>query len=382
MGDTPLTRVGGRKLAVLGLALFLVGYGVQRLAARFPGWVEHTYSRGLYPALARGLSTVSGAVPFSLAAVLVGLLTVLALAWLAATVRLVVRAPAGRRWAAAWQRLSALLAVLGALHLAFILLWGLNYSREPLAGSIGLQTRPSSVAELTDLCRDLIARTNALRQQVQEDADGYMRLNGSIPDALRRASLGYQRAGALYPVLAGAYSSPKGVWVSPLWSYTGIGGVYFPFTGEANVNVAVPASSIPASAAHEMAHQRGFAREDEANYIAYLVDNLHPDPDFRYSGTLSALISAMNALYARDPGKYRELEALYSPGVRRDLAQLDAYWNAHEGPTSRVSNRINDQYLKANMQAEGVGSYGQMVDLLLAEYRARGAAAPPAGPGS
>lgn len=358
-------------LAVLGLVLFLLGFGLQRLAARAPAWVESAYSRGLFPHIARALSTVFGWLPFSLAEVLVGLLALLALVWLADTVRRVVLQPPGRCWAAAWRRLSALMAVLGAAYLAFILLWGLNYGRQPLAGSIGLQTRPSSVAELADLCSDLIDRTNSLRQQVREDANGFMRLNGSIPDALRRASLGYQRAAALYPVLAGTYSPPKGVWVSPLWSYTGIGGVYFPFTGEANVNVAVPESSIPASAAHEMAHQRGFAREDEANYIAYLVDNLHPDADFRYSGTLSALVSAMNALYAQDPARYQELAARYSPGVRRDLEQLDAYWNAHEGTVSRASNRINDQYLKTNMQAEGVGSYGRMVDLLLAEYRAR-----------
>ncbi|MGE5589006.1 MAG: DUF3810 domain-containing protein [Bacillota bacterium] len=358
-------------MAVLGLVLFLLGFGLQRLAARVPAWVESAYSRGMFPHIARALHTVFGWVPFSLAEALVELLVFVTLAWLADTVRRIALQPPRRRWGAAWRRLSALVVVLGAAYLAFILLWGLNYGRRPLAESLGLQTRPSSVNELTDLCDDLIDRANSLRQQVREDSNGFMRLNGSIPDALRRASLGYERASALYPVLAGTHSPPKGVWVSKLWSYTGIGGVYFPFTGEANVNVAVPASSIPASAAHEMAHQRGFAREDEANYIAYLVDNLHPDADFRYSGTLSALVSAMNALYAQDPGRYKELAVRYSPGVRRDLEQLDAYWNAHEGTVSRTANHINDQYLKANMQAEGVGSYGRMVDLLLAEYRAR-----------
>lgn len=358
-------------MAVIGLALLFSGLGLQRLAALAPAWVERTYSRRLFPVIARALGAVARLVPFSLAEALVGLLTVLALAWLVATVRHVVRQPQGRRWAAAWRRLSALLAVLGGLYLAFILLWGLNYGRQPLAGSIGLQPRPSSVSELAALCSDLINRTNALRQQVQEDPGGFMRLSGGVPDALRRASLGYEQAAARYPVLSGRYSPPKGVWVSELWSYTGIGGIYFPFTGEANVNTAVPGSSIPAAATHEMAHQRGFAREDEANYIAYLVCSLHPDADFRYSGTLSAMVSAMDALRGRDPARYDELQARYSPGVRRDLAQLDAYWRAHEGPVERVSNRINDRYLKANMQAEGVGSYGRMVDLLLAEYRAR-----------
>jgi len=63
-------------------------------------------------------------------------------------------------------------------------------------------------------------------------------------------------------------------------SYLGIGGVYFPFTGEANVNISMPHTSIPFTACHEMAHQIGFAREDEANFIAYIACKNHPSPDF------------------------------------------------------------------------------------------------------
>jgi hypothetical protein len=32
---------------------------------------------------------------------------------------------------------------------------------------------------------------------------------------------------------------------------------------------------------------------------------------------------------------------------------------------------MNDTYLKANAQSDGVASYGRMVDLQLAEYRGR-----------
>lgn len=362
-------RAGG--LAASGAAMFLLGFGLQRLAALAPDWVERVYSHGLFPVVARALSWVAGPLPFSLAEVLVELGAILALAWLLAAVRAVMREPRGGRWAAAWPRLAGLLAVLGALYLGFILLWGLNYDRRPLAASIGIETRPSSVAELAALCSSLIDRTNALRRDVQEGPTGVMRLDDSIAGALRRAPLGYDGAVAAYPVLAGKYSGPKGVIISELWSYTGIGGVYFPFTGEANVNTAQPDSSIPATASHEMAHQRGFAREDEANFIAYLTCSLHPDVDFRYSGSLLALESAMDALRRRGPDRYARLAARYSDGVRRDLAREDAFWSSHEGPVERFSNQMNDQYLKANLQSEGVGSYGRMVDLLLAEYRAR-----------
>jgi len=72
----------------------------------------------------------------------------------------------------------------------------------------------------------------------------------------------------------------------------------FPFTGEANVNISMPHTSIPFTACHEMAHQIGFAREDEANFIAYIACKNHPSPDFQYSGILSALINATNTYTA------------------------------------------------------------------------------------
>jgi hypothetical protein len=198
-----------------------------------------------------------------------------------------------------------------------------------------------------------------------------MRLNGSIADALQRAQLGYDRAGAVHPVLAGSYSRPKGVLVSPLWSYTGITGMYSPYTGEANINTDQPLSSLPHTVLHEMAHQHGFAREDEANYIAYLACEMHPDADFRYSGVLAAVIYTANALNAVAPERYEELAKTYSDAVRRDLKAESAFWSQHEGLVAEISDTLNDQYLKSNGQADGSKSYGRMVDLLLAEYRAR-----------
>ncbi len=96
---------------------------------------------------------------------------------------------------------------------------------------------------------------------------------------------------------------------------------------------------------------------------------MHPDVDFQYSGTLLALIHSTNALYLQDQTAFKEVRSKYSDGLNRDLQALNNYWKQYEGPVSDVSNKINDTYLKANNQSEGVQSYGRMVDLLLAEYR-------------
>lgn len=363
---TCLAYDGLQRLLLAPLALLL-----QRVAMHFPGAVERLYARGLFPLIGRALNTLTAWIPFSLAELTVWALALAGLTWIIRTVRRVACAERGRRLPALWRRIAGLLVLLAGVYFWFIVLWGLNYARQPFATIAGLEVRPSSTAELADLCADLIDRANALRLNVKEDANGVMRLNDSVDGALRRASLGYLRAAEVFPVLGGRYGRPKGVFSSRLWSYTGIAGAYFPFTGEANVNTAMPASSIPHTACHEMAHQRGFAREDEANYIAYLVCRLHPDADFQYSGTLAAVTEAMYQLRQRDPARYAELVKRFSDGVRRDLRNEYEFWRRYEGPVADFSDRVNDQYLKSNGQRDGVQSYGRMVDLLLAEYRQR-----------
>jgi len=158
---------------------------------------------------------------------------------------------------------------------------------------------------------------------------------------------------------------------SAAMSGTGIWGVYFPFTAEANVNVAIPEPFLAFTTTHEMAHQRGFAREDEANYIAYLACRAHPEAEFRYSGYLMALVHASRALAQESPELQREIMGSLSAGVKRDLQALDDFNRRHESSLERVSLKVNDLYLKANRQKDGDKSYGRVVDLLLAEYRAR-----------
>lgn len=365
----------------------LAAFALLRLSAGAPGAVETIYSRGLFPPLGQGLNLLTGFLPFSLAEAIVWSLPVAGAIWLVLLARAMVKAGRGARLRLLARRLAALVAALSVAYVAFVVLWGLNYSRRPFAQDAGLDVRPASVDELASLCAHLIDRTNALRLEVRETpitepytgsngAGGVMTLTYTVRATLDRAQLGYDRAAAIYPFLGGRYGPPKGVLSSALWSYTGIAGMYFPFTGEANVNVAAPESSIPFSACHEMAHQRGFAREDEANYIGYLACRLHPDADFRYSGFLGATIEAMNQLFRYDPERAKALAAGYSDGVRRDLIEVSDYWRAHEGPVSEATDRVNDSYLKANGQPEGVMSYGRMVDLLLAEFRAEQASTP------
>jgi hypothetical protein len=351
--------------------LLLPGAAALQLAgASSPAIVERVYSQGVYRVVAAAFAMTTGRLPFSVGELLVALAIAGASVWMAAVVRRLVRGRGRRRvilgaaFAEAWTGA-------GVVYLAFVLLWGLNYRRQPYAELAGLDTRPAAVEELTAVCERLVAEATPAREGVTEDGAGVARLSDGRPGALRRAPAGYREAARETPALAGASARAKPVLASTPMAYLGISGIFNPFTGEANVNTTLPEPDVPFASCHELAHAQGFAREDEANYIGYVACTRHPDADFRYSGLLGASTYAMNALYRADRTAYGRLHALRAPGVRRDLQALVAWSERYRGPAERASRAVNNAYLKMQGQREGVRSYGRMVDLLIAERRPR-----------
>lgn len=357
-----------RKKRIVFDCLLVTGLVFSVWATRFSQFIETYYSTAIYYLTIRPYSLLTGVFPFSLAEVIVVVTAVFVFFTLLRGLVTLFRNPAVFV-SSIPAKVLRLVRPAAVLLLLFNLMWGLNYSRLTFAQISGLPVEPASVSELAGLARRLTHRANDLRELTNEDDRGVMTLPAGVRDMFNRAYLGYEKAAQIYPELGGRHGRPKGVFLSRYWSYTGIGGVYFPFTAEANVNIDMPHFMLPSAATHEMAHQRGFAREDEANYIAYLTSILHPDPDFQYSGVILALIYAMNQLHRCDTEIWREIRDEFSAGVRRDLQEWREYRERYEGVVNQISNNVNDAYLRANRQGDGVHSYGRMVDLLLAEFR-------------
>ena len=147
-------------------------------------------------------------------------------------------------------------------------------------------------------------------------------------------------------------------------------GVYSPFTIEANYNQDMPMFNIPSTLCHELSHLKGYMREDEANFIAWLACVCSGQPQFQYSGHMLAYTYAMAALWnAGETDAYREIYSQLCRRAREDLLADDAFWESYDGAVAEVSQDLNDVYLKINSQEDGVRSYGRMVDLLLAYRR-------------
>lgn len=351
-------------LLLLPLAVLL-----PRLAGRYPLVVERIFSEGLYPAVNFILRTIFGIVPFSVAEwLLYGLVIGIPALTLTMLIRTVLKRVS---WLKFTRFLITLLIIGGVVFNAFYFLWGFNYFRPGLSDRLSLDVHDRPVEELTGLCFALAEEASALRELVPEDARGVFQLPNGIRENLDRIPEAYRSLHKTMPQIGANAARPKAVMLSTGLSWAGIAGIYIPFTSEPNVNIDQPALLIPSSAAHESAHALGIAREDEANFAAYLACMASDDIATRYSGVMLALIHSGNQLNRADRDAFSKLYESYSQGMLRDLADYDLYWTAFEGPVEEAVNKVNDGYLKYNQQESGVRSYGEMVDLLLAYFEQR-----------
>ena len=138
---------------------------------------------------------------------------------------------------------------------------------------------------------------------------------------------------------------------------------------EANYNAEMTPYNIPHTACHELSHLRGFMREDEANFIGFLACVGSENQEYRYSGYLMGWIYAGNALESVDHEAYAGYWDMLRPEVQEDLRENTAFWDRFDTKVSKAAETLNNTYLKANSQSDGVRSYGRAVDLMLAWYQ-------------
>lgn len=350
-------------LLLLPLALWLKELG----AANSP-MVEKYYSTGFYPIVSQAIGFLFGWMPFSAAEIILYIGIVALVTYV--IYQLVCIFIKKDRVVRAFRTLVNLALIGSVGYFLFVAGWGLNYYRQPLATTLGYKVTPRSVSDLTLLCKKLAKSANELRDGLNENVHGIYTLKQGKLEMMRQVPGAYKALGSEFRLFNASYGPPKPVLLSRELSYTNIEGIYIPFTVESNLNVDMPDSAIASAACHEMAHKYGYAREDEANFIAYLACMASGNRDMMYSGTMMALTTSMNALSGWDSDKYWEIRETYSVRVNRDMSAEWQYWKQFEGPVAETSGDINNAYLKSNKQADGVQSYGRMVDLLLAKMAA------------
>lgn len=179
----------------------------------------------------------------------------------------------------------------------------------------------------------------------------------------------YNNASRLYPFLAYQPSSIKSSMWGWLGNYTGFTGYYNPFTAESQVNTTVPKFLHPFIACHEVAHQLGYAKEMEANFVGYLAAGNSGIPLFQYSVYLDLFIYANRNLYLADSASAKIYSGNLGPDVVLDIKEWREFNRRHQSIAEPVVRWIYGKYLQGNQQPEGVLSYDEVTGFMIAYYK-------------
>jgi hypothetical protein len=265
----------------------------------------------------------------------------------------------------------------GIAVVLFYVMWGFHYARPPLEQRLGWSPVDAGVAGLEHLAAEMVEAANTEYRALHRDSKPG---DDALTVPLDRSALVDQLGSGWREVesivdrrgLAAGFGDPKPLLGSRVLDHLGLAGFYFPWTGEANYNGGTPSVSLPQVVAHEMAHQRGFAPEDEANFIGYLVAALSPHPYPRYSAAVFAQRQLIFEVARHDREKAAALIDRRLPGVQRDIDAARAYWERFEGPATHAAAGVNDAYLRSQRVEGGILSYSRSVELLVLYARSRG----------
>ncbi len=307
------------------------------------------------------LSHLTGWIPFSLAETLMYFVPVLLVCLLIACVR-----AAGSGWRQGIRYVLGVLSAAVLIYALFVFTFAAGYRVIPLSERLGLREEAVSADQLAETAQTLILRAEETLDEITFRRRGASVMPYTYDELSAKLMHAYDKVCEKYPFIQSFHSRVKPLSVSPLMTYTHISGVYTMFTGEANVNVNYPDYILPYTAAHELTHQRGIARENEANFVAFLVCIESDDPYIRYSGYLNMYEYVASALYNASPEKYYTLLSSLDARIRHEMIAYNEFFAPYrETVVSAVSDAVNNTYLVLQ-GTEGTKSYGMVVDLAVA----------------
>ncbi len=322
-----------------------------------------------YPAafLRAVLAAITGIFPFSVAETLIMMLPII----LTAVIVKIIKAAKGAL-RDTFKMFVSMLAVLSLFFTSFSLLFASGYRGTTLDRKLGLERTAVSAKELDATARVILGELKGLVNEVKHAPNGssvmpysFFEMNDELQDA-------YGKAAKKYDFLPSFKSKVKPIILSEPMTYTHISGIYTFFTGESNVNTNFPDYTIPYTAAHELAHQRGIAREDEANFVAFLVCIESDDPYIRYSGYMNLYEYVLSALYEADSKAYNAIINETSNALVGEIVAYNTFFDKYrDNVAADVSGSMNDNFLQSQGQSAGSKSYGMVVDLAVAYYKAR-----------
>jgi hypothetical protein len=329
-------------------------------------WVETFYASKTYVVFSSFLRIIFGRLPFSIG----DLLYLLVIVWFVwKTWRFsakLFKRRLNRKWFANAGYRLLIIAML--VYIIFNIFWGINYNRKEISEQLNLKLDKRDTADLKIVEQLLLQKVNESKQALVNKHEPYP----SNKELFTRAVACYQQTEKLYPFLSYQPRSVKRSMFGLFGNYFGFTGYYNPFTGEAQVNTRVPKFILPYTTTHEIAHQLGYAKEEEANFVGYLAASSSTDTLFHYSAYLDLFVYANRQLFFVDSVAAIDFAKQLIPEVKADIKEWREFLRKHKNPLEPFIRWAYGNYLRANQQPKGMTSYDEVIADLIAFYKKYG----------
>jgi hypothetical protein len=347
---------------LVAAAVIIKGYSAN------PGRVETGYSIGFYPAMSSFFRLIFGWLPFSLGDILFGVAGLWLLWKFIQGIKALIKRQITKE--SFFRGLGKAVVIILTINVVFNLFWGINYNRQGIVKQLDLKMDTVSYDDLKEVTTLLIEKLNASKMYLLNNKITYP----SNAVLFKKVEAAYAKSKEQFPFLNYNNVSLKPSMWGWLGNYTGFTGYYNPFTGEAQINTTVPKFLQPFVACHEVAHQLGYAKEDEANSVGYLAALNSGDSLLLYS-TYFDLYTYTNRQLRfqfylhKDSALAKQFTSMLLPEVKADIKEVADFFRRHRNPIEPVVRKGYGFYLKNNNQPKGVLSYDEVTGFLIAYYK-------------
>lgn len=330
-------------------------YLIVKLLSIYPSFIEQYYSNSLYPFISKILRYIFGWLPFSFGDLIYTFAIGYLLYWFYKNRKRL------RKDTKHW--LIDIISVFAIVYFLFHLFWGFNYYRLPLHKNLNIKN-DYTTEQLIFVTKKLIEKSNKIHSKITKNDTIKVEIPFSKSDILKMAPKGYNKLKKVFPKLEYHPKSIKKSLFSYPLTYMGFSGYLNPLTNEAQCSSLIPAFKVPTTSSHEIAHQLGYAAENEANFIGCLAAINHDNIYFNYAGYTFGLRYCLNEIYNRDECMYEQLESKLNKGILKNYKEVREFWESHQNQFEPVFKLLYGSFLKANKQHKGMESYSYVVALL------------------
>lgn len=311
-----------KEIILIALSCFvLIWLIILLILKNFPEICED-YVLNVSNPLTNLISQITSIFPFSLTEIVILIWIIITISVIALTIYYICK----KKYRISIHIFASFALYVLTLCTCYFALSGLNYNRLPI--NIALYNEKVDTDEFEEIANYFIKDFNYCSEQLSYGEDGMVIMPYSF-ETLNEIVINEYKRLDNNSYFSSYTPKAKKLISSYIFSEFHIAGMSFSLLGEANINMLNATNDFPFTLAHELAHQKGVMREEDANLSALFICLSSDDCYLRYSGYIRSISSILMLLnYNGDENSYQEAYETINPNILLDIKASNDYINS------------------------------------------------------